>query len=288
MKLVRAFFMLTAIAFGQVLPSPTDQMLTTSGTIQTNLLSVGSGGSNGFNVYSNGICAGCVTMLAGSNSVNYACDTSGRCYSSNTSPVAARKNNPNPATLAMVKSSAKLLDGAALAPASYARLAKSVGLDPSVTSDEALITDAIAKLGLHVYKFSLVDDYLYNKAIATSKNTRWVWKPMRASDLKHFTEYGISQDAESVDQTGVIDYLQYSRKLPIEVLTTVHDFLAEMPEVNFLVSDYATVKPDPFLAVTTPRLMSTGKIWIIQVWDEPTFIENPVHISIGGETASVR
>ena len=44
-----------------------------------------------------------------------------------------------------------------------------------------------------------------------------------------------------------------------------------MPEAMLIVSDYETVKPDPFLAVTTPALLAAGKIWIVAVWDEPNF-----------------
>lgn len=220
----------------------------------------------------------------------WACDSSGSCMSLTTAPVALRKHNPHPATIQSVKASAALLDHAVLAPASYSTLSTSIGLNPSVTSDEARITDAIAKLGLHVYTFSLVDDYLYSKAIEHGKNIRWVWKAMRDADLKAMAglqSYPVI-DAESVDQTGVMDPMQYARRLPVSVLENVKNFLGEVPDANFFISDYVSVKPDPFLMVTTPRLFAAGKIWVIQVWDEPGFLESPVNISIGAPTASIQ
>ncbi len=31
------------------------------------------------------------------------------------------------------------------------------------------------------------------------------------------------------------------------------------------------MKPDPFLAITTGRLMEQHKIWVIEQWQEPTW-----------------
>lgn len=211
-----------------------------------------------------------VGVSAGSN-VGYNCDPGGHCYTFNTLPVAARKRNPHPPTIQMVKDSGQPLAEAVLAPADYVSLADSIGLSPSTSSDEARITAAIAKLGLHVYTFKLVDQYLYDKAVEHGKSDRWVWKPMRKRDVEAFSKCECAQDSEAVDDTGVLDNVQYAREIPISVLANVKNVLAEVPNASFLISDYTNVKPDPFLAVTTPRLLVDGKIWVIQVWDEPGF-----------------
>lgn len=196
----------------------------------------------------------------------YQCDTVGHCWSGNVSPVAPRKN-VRKVSNAEIRASAKLISWDKLAPETYLALAHEVGMDTSASSEEAKITQAIYDLKLPTYPFNLVDDYLYNKAIVEGKNERWVWRPMRSADLAKLKD--VRADYEG--GAGVLQPLQYARRVPSEVLETAKALLEKDPAVNFLISDYTAVKPDPFLAVTTPGLLEQGKIWIVAVWDEPGF-----------------
>lgn len=73
------------------------------------------------------------------------------------------------------------------------------------------------------------------------------------------------------DTIGIVDPVQYAGELPIRAMERMASILADMPDAVFLVSDYETKRPDPFLAVTTRRLLAAGKLWVIERWDEPGF-----------------
>jgi hypothetical protein len=168
-----------------------------------------------------------------------------------------RKDNGRGITLAALKTSGHTVS---LAPAGYIQAAKQIGLEP----EEAEILQAINDAGLRVYDFKKVDDYLYREALKQSTRTRWVWKPMREADLKN-----VWNDCK--DTTGCVYATQYDKEVPLRAIADAKRILDCAPAALFLISDYETVKPDPFLAVTTKRLLSQGKIWIIDQWDEPGF-----------------
>lgn len=169
-----------------------------------------------------------------------------------------------PVTIAELRRSTHLLTEKDMAPAGYVALAKSVGAQPS--SDEADILAAIKDLELPVYPFDKVDRYLSNKAYEISNNTRWVWKPISTIGRMSLQDLnGASTRAGSVSSS------LYTQRIPMNVLNNIVALMGRVPGAVFLISDYETVNPDPFLAVTTPELLGSGKIWIVSQWDEPRF-----------------
>ena len=174
-----------------------------------------------------------------------------------------RKPDARGPSLIQVKQSAARLTAAQLAPANYIALARSVGVDGP--AEEAAILDAIHEADLSVYDFDKVDGYLYRQAL-TGTAVHWVWKPLRDKDVKPVAQAPWSQTG-----VGIVYAKLYTRKVPMSVLTEMKAVLATMPDAMFLVSDYEVIKPDPFLAVTTPKLLAAGKIWIVDQWDEPGF-----------------
>lgn len=110
--------------------------------------------------------------------------------------------------------------------------------------------------------------------------TTWVWKTLNAPVLrqrKHIYEFGgISyQHLQYRDHlgglTGSVDvYKCYDKIIPDAVLTTAETILKNFKKedpIVLLVSDYAVVQPDPFLAVTVPGY----PFLIVDFWDEPGF-----------------
>lgn len=224
-----------------------------------------------------GICSNCLTTIASSGFVDLNDHTAG---------IETRKDDGKGPTLAQVKYSALPVSEKSLAPANYLAVAKSIGLDPSAPSDEAQLLSTLRQHGFRVYDFTKVDNYLYRQALRQSARTRWVWKPARAADLK------VAQSSSSryylKPGLGVVFPAQYAKRIPIEALTDMKCVLDSLKEAAFFISDYEVVHPDPFLAVTTPRLLEEGKIWIIDQWDEPGFQEKPVSVPLRQETPPAR
>ncbi len=183
-------------------------------------------------------------------------------------PAESRKDDGKGPTAKELDSSAKVLQARNLASARYQQIAMSIGLNPSPILDEAHLLDAIHDVGLHVYDFDKVDQYLYRKALRQKANTRWVWKPLREADSA-LTGLNVSRP----DTVGIVFPAQYAHAVPLRVLESAASILEKVPGARFLVSDYEVINPDPFLAVTTEKLLRAGKIFIIERWDEPGYDE---------------
>jgi hypothetical protein len=191
-------------------------------------------------------------------------------------PAETRKLDTRGPTLAQVRQAAHHLTPGQLAPLSYTELARSVGVQ--IPADEADILKAIHDAGLPVYEFDKVDAYLYRQALKQGAQTRWVWKPARDSDFEAINSDTLWRDRAGI---GFIHPAVYVQRLPIRVLAEMKAVLASIPEAVFLVSDYEVMKPDPFLAISTPKLLQSGKIWIVSQWDEPGFTEaEPTSVQI--------
>lgn len=247
---------------------------------------IGPTGSGGVGV-AGGVCVGCTLPLVGGSQnqwlmsgtatltpfsdsatgVPVLCGVIGGCWPAGGD---SRKDDGKGPTLQQVKLSAKVLTPASLAPAEYLDLAKHIGLDPSASTDEAEILEAIQHGGFHVFDFDKVDGYLWRQALREKSPSKWVWKSMRRTDWE-----GLVRDADQRTATaaGTLSTDQYARALPMRIMKDVQAILDCFPDAKFLVSDYEVIRPDPFLAVTTPRLFAAGKIWIIDCWDEPGFTE---------------
>lgn len=179
-----------------------------------------------------------------------------------------RKLDNKGPSIAEVRQSAAQLKQEELAPVNYISLAKSIGA--MTTGDEAEMLQTIFDAELHVYDFAKVDAYLYRQALKQGANYRWVWKPLRKVDVEAMSTFGSYQVYEHV---GVIHNQLYGQLIPMRTMTVIEKMLKAMPEMIFMVSDYEVLKPDPFLAISTRRLLAQGKVWIIDQWDEPGFTD---------------
>jgi hypothetical protein len=171
-------------------------------------------------------------------------------------------------TLVDVRAAAKPISPDKLVPAAYLKLAKSIGLDSAAT-DEARMLDAIHNLELNVYDAGAVENYLVGQARKLSTAQHGVeiaWEPMRPKDSNL-----ISGIARRTAGSMRILNTSYPHAIPERVITNAARLLECEPDVMFLISNYEAVKPDPFMAVTTPRLLETGKVFIVDQWDEPGF-----------------
>jgi hypothetical protein len=215
------------------------------------------------------------TLSAGSSGSFFVSDgTSLRLVGSNGVPIETRKWDGKITTKQHVDATAKLITAKELAPPGYIELAKSLGMK-APTEDEAELLKLIYQHGWKVYDFDKVDDYLCRQAASMKANTRWVWKPMRDKDEKAFAAVGGVEWRETVGM-GYVYGQVYDKRVPMAILETAKCVMEDMESAVFLVSDFAVVKPDPFLAVSTPGLLQAGKIFIVARWDEPGFQEEPV------------
>ena len=229
----------------------------TSGTITTSgaITSAGSGTLS--------ISNGGWTMMCA--------DASGRVFSCGGSQDMETRSLKTPGiTLIQVKQSRHAVPKTVLASESYLKLAKTISLkSPAV--DSALMAEILADHGFLVYDYDKVDSYLYHAALKQGTNVRWVWKPMRDVDAKN--SGGASW--QTWDGMGRISGTVYSKAIPERVLEKVACLLDEMKDAVFFVSDYEVVHPDPFLAVSTPKMLEDHKIFIVDQWDEPGFKDVP-------------
>lgn len=196
----------------------------------------------------------------------------------NAVPLETRKLKTTLPTIADVKLSAKLVSNSELAPAQYLKLAKAVSLESAAT-DEAQVLDAIHIHGFKLFDYDRVDDFLYNQALHMKANTRWVWKPAREKDLKAVNDSGAATWSTQSGM-GFVYPQAYAQKVPARILEDMACLIAEIPDAIFLVSDFAVIKPDPFIAVTTPRLLKENRIFIFGQWGEPTFDDGLKPVSI--------
>lgn len=181
-------------------------------------------------------------------------------------------------TLKQIKLSARAVPAAQLAPAAYLQLAMKIHLD-SPAVDEARMLDNLNKLELKIYDYAKVDEYLYRQALRQGTNVRWVWKPMRDIDFSSAQNAFYRSNVEP--GFGFLFPLVYAKAIPARVLETAASVLEKMPDAIFLVSDYEVIRPDPFLAVTTKKLINQNKLWIIDVWAEPGFSDVVPEMKLG-------
>lgn len=73
---------------------------------------------------------------------------------------------------------------------------------------------------------------------------------------------------------------QYARRIPERVIGTIAKILEREPDAVLLVSDFEVAKPDPFLAITTTKLLEAGKVWIVEQWDEPAWKDGPAQVAV--------
>lgn len=175
-------------------------------------------------------------------------------------------------SLREVKSTAHKISLSQIPTASYMKTAKAINLK-SPAIDEAKLAQIIVGHGFSIYEYAKVDNYLYHEALKQGTNMRWVWKPMRDSDSKA----SASEAWQTFDGMGRISAGSvYAKAIPERVLERAECLLAELPDAIFFVSDYEVQRPDPFLAVSTPRMLQAHRIFIVDQWDEPGFTDKPI------------
>jgi hypothetical protein len=177
---------------------------------------------------------------------------------------------PGP-TLKEVKSSAHKIPASDIPTASYMKTAKAINLKSSAI-EEAELAQIIVDHGFSIYDYAKVDNYLYHAAIKQGTNVRWVWKAMRDQDAKASE----GSRYQTFNGMGRISGAVYAKAIPERILEKAECLLTELPDAILLVSDYEVVRPDPFLAVTTPRMLQEHRIFIVDQWDEPGFTESPI------------
>lgn len=206
-------------------------------------------------------------------------DTVGNIIVARGIPYETRKDDGHGVTLSQVKLAS--LSGGAIpvAPHDYIARAFRIGLASAVT-DNAQMAQAIHDAELKIYTFAKVDDYLYRKGISTSAThphslfEHWVWTPLRQRDEEALQK--TERLNEHADAIGYVSTAQYTRAVPERVLADIENLIDCAPlDTIFFVSDYRAVNPDPFLAVATPKMLAAGMMYIVDVWDEPGFTENP-------------
>jgi len=180
-------------------------------------------------------------------------------------------NTPSP-SLKQVKAAAHKIPVSQIPTASYMKTAKAIHLK-SPAMDEAELAQIIVDHGFSIYEYAPVDNYLYHQALKQGTSVRWVWKPMRELDAKSVKDQASWQ---TFDGMGRISQSVYAKAIPERILEKAECLLTELPEAILLVSDYEVIRPDPFLAVTTPRMLQAHHIFIVDQWDEPGFTDNPI------------
>lgn len=233
----------------------------TSGRVQTLGTATTTGGTLvAPNIPDLGGCTGCVAWTDGGSLTWRNADFL---------PSETRKPITPGVTIMQVRAAAKRVEQFALASPSYIRTAKALKVN-SAAIDEANLMQELHDHALKVYDYGKVDQFLYNMALKMGANTRWVWKPLRDRDMERaFTDNTVRPEM------GFVYRKQYSRAVPERILNVVASLLECVPDAVFLVSDFEVFKPDPFLAITTNKLMLEGKIFIIANWDEPGFKDAP-------------
>ena len=126
----------------------------------------------------------------------------------------------------------------------YHTLLNETGAKHSMAFCDALLLQTLANLGISVYKYDEVMQYLESKCPKGLK-VKWVRLAPRS------------------------DYENYRHPVPIEALRLIKQIQDAHPKsdkIYFNVSDYGVPNPDPFLSVYSGEGM-----YVIFAWDEPEF-----------------
>jgi hypothetical protein len=172
----------------------------------------------------------------------------------------------------------------------YLTLSAELGLhQPGLLRDEARAF--FAARGTRLYDHAKVKAYLddqYGKegvvidprfvGVVGEPMTRgeptWGWRPLRAKDVRPTENNTFGWGTPTSNDALWPTARQYSKPVPLPVLLTVKEVLAQFPGAHCYISDqiqtYEHRAPvlDPFLLVTIE-----GERFIIERWDEPAYRE---------------
>lgn len=168
-------------------------------------------------------------------------------------PKPAAPTRPEPIAVEVVDSDAL---------AEYVAVAESIGFSNPALA-RARLLNFLQREEIPVYDNGRVDEFMGNivSGINSSRprgerDLVWIWKPLIGEARRDFWTVN-----------GAFHWRQYSMAVPMGALKDVAKVKAEFPEARFYVTDYETVKPDPFLCV---KLDGCEHV-VIAVWDEPDF-----------------
>jgi hypothetical protein len=158
--------------------------------------------------------------------------------------------------------------------AQYEAQAKKIGYqcDPGVLLCERLKL-FLAEKGILTYDVQQVHDYMNRLVQQERKMQRqpdltWVWRPLREQDVKSGCRYQLrGRDSNLLTVVGAVAQRPYRQVIPASVLHTATKIAEAFPDVHFFVTDYAVLRPDPFLAVAVPN----QPFLIVEFWNEPGF-----------------
>jgi hypothetical protein len=186
-----------------------------------------------------------------------------------------RKKLATPVVLAPEKVEAPVVDEMAQ---EYRALATELGIETGpidAETEDAKFKAFLSQEAILVYPMKQVSDFL-SQHVPDGKV--WGWWPLLKRHTSPQFEAGAdgvwraslaAMDVRFVRGNGAVNRAEpYSKPVPYAALCTVKKILAQFPNAEFYVSDYAEKRPDPFLAV---RLRSGAELMVIEHWDEPTF-----------------
>ncbi len=157
----------------------------------------------------------------------------------------------------------------------YEKLAESLGFYPAELV-RAQLLEFFETEAIDLYDYAQVEAWLTQKK-AEAKATHWCWRPLRAKDVITGYMWGVnaSNYRDGFYRESADCCRPYERLVPMHALQKVAKIETKFGDrVKFFVSDYASLKPDPFIMVR-PALRESGGInlyhFVFDVWDEPGF-----------------
>lgn len=165
--------------------------------------------------------------------------------------------------------------------AEYQEVAMAVGfVPPDLTIQRFKLF--LTKHDLPVFDLPSVIAYMDDKAAKDSGGRfGWEWRPLRPTDRpatqfgdrQYHGMYGPAKKASDY-YAGGEPIAPYDKPVPLEALRKVALIEREFgPGIAFMVSDYAVLRPDPFLMaviVHPNNRLGVGR-FVIDFWDEPGF-----------------
>ena len=153
---------------------------------------------------------------------------------------------------------------------SYEEVANSIGFEPAALTF-ARLRAFFETEGIMLYDGSEVNAWLVSKLGAARANF-WCWRALRPKDeIKNYGWAGIG--AHGFYSSARWECRSYGKLIPKSVLDKVAAIEAKFGEsVRFFVTDFVSVRPDPFIMVR-PAACHDGENapLIFDAWDEPGF-----------------
>lgn len=168
----------------------------------------------------------------------------------------------------------------------YEAVAKTLGYNPPELAERKTeiarreVIEFLLDKGFPIYNNQQVHDFM--TTLARKAQRVFVWARMRdytheeierqRQAARHFavlrSGFGIEDHVVREEKHGQMVSTPYSKRVPLEILKRAAAIKERFgQEVEFYVSDYAVVDPDPFIMVKR----GACKHIVFGVWDEPTW-----------------